>query len=70
MVKGRRLKLRYGTQIKTRPPTFAMFVNNKYDMPDSYQRYLVNQLREEFDMAGVPIRFFLRQGENPYDSND
>lgn len=67
MVKGKRLKLRYGTQIKTRPPTFAIFVSNKYDMPDSYMRYIINKLREEFDMPGVPIRMYLRQGENPYD---
>ncbi len=67
MVKNKRLKLRYGTQIKSRPPTFVLFCNGVYDMPDSYIRYLTNKMREEFDMPGTPIRIYLRQGENPYD---
>jgi GTPase len=66
IVKNRRLKLRYATQIKARPPRFVLFVNDNYNLPASYERYLVNKLRQEFHLDGVPIRIFLRQGENPY----
>lgn len=66
IVKGKRIKIRYATQIKTRPPTVALFTNNAAQFPDSYQRYLVNSLRETFDMPGVPIRVILRKGKNPY----
>ncbi len=63
---GRRLKLRYVTQVKARPPTFAMFVSKPKEIPESYQRYLVNRLRDAFGFAGVPIRLLLRAGKNPY----
>jgi GTP-binding protein len=63
---GRRLRVRYITQIKTRPPTFVAFVSRAADMPDSYARYLVNGLRDIFDLDGIPIRLLLRQGKNPY----
>lgn len=67
LVEGRRLKIRYMTQVKGRPPTFAIFSNNPGELPDQYTRYLVNGLREAFDMPGVPIRFLLRKGSsNPY----
>ncbi len=66
MVGGRRLKIRYLTQVKGRPPTFALFVNRKADFPESYLRYLINGLRAEFKLPGVPIRLVLRQGRNPY----
>ncbi|CCQ74079.1 ribosome biogenesis GTPase Der [Magnetospira sp. QH-2] len=66
LVKGRRLKLRYMTQAKTRPPTFVAFASLPEDLPESYTRYLVNGLREDFDMPGVPIRFLMRKGKNPY----
>ncbi len=65
-VKGRRTKMRYMTQVKTRPPTFAIFVNRPSDVADSYVRYLLNELRWDFDMPGVPIRIVLRKGDNPY----
>ncbi|WP_420549988.1 ribosome biogenesis GTPase Der [Curvivirga sp.] len=64
--KGRRIKLRYMTQAKTRPPTFAAFVSIPEDLPDSYTRYLINGLREDFDLPGVPLRFYTRKGKNPY----
>jgi GTP-binding protein len=70
LVSGRRLKLRYITQVKARPPSFALFGTRAEQVPDSYQRYLVNQLREEFDMPGVPIRLMLRGTENPYVDKD
>ena len=66
IVKGRRVKIRYATQIKTRPPTVALFVNNTANFPESYKRYLVNALRQAFNLPGVPIRMLLRKGSNPY----
>ena len=66
-VSGRRIKLRYMTQAKARPPSFLLFGNQLRDLPTSYQRFLMNGLRESFDLPGVPIRLGLRQGENPYD---
>ncbi|UUX49361.1 ribosome biogenesis GTPase Der [Nisaea acidiphila] len=66
LAKGRRIKLRYMTQIKTRPPTFAAFVSQPTELPDAYTRYLVNGLRETFKLTAVPIRFYLRGSKNPY----
>ena len=66
MVSGRALRIRYGTQVKGRPPTFALFVSKPEELPDSYTRYLVNGLRERFGMPGVPIRIVLRKRKNPY----
>ncbi|MEM7442284.1 MAG: ribosome biogenesis GTPase Der [Pseudomonadota bacterium] len=65
-VSGRRLKLRYITQVKARPPTFALWTTRAAQVPDSYVRYLINGLRQSFDLEGVPIRLQLRQGRNPY----
>ncbi len=65
-VSGRRLKMRYMTQAKTRPPSFIIFASRPDAVPASYQRYLVNGLREAFDMPGTPIRLWLRGGKNPY----
>ena len=66
MVEGRRLKLRYVTQAKARPPTFLVFGTRAEQMPEDYQRYLVNSLRETFSMPGTPIRIHLRGTKNPY----
>ncbi len=63
---GRRVRLRYMTQIKTRPPTFVLFASVPDAVPEDYKRFLVNGLRRDFDMPGVPIRLYLRSGENPY----
>lgn len=65
---GKRIKLRYMTQAKTRPPGFVIMCSNPEDLPTSYTRYLVNGLRESFDMPGTPIRVFLRSqaDKNPY----
>jgi GTP-binding protein len=65
---GRRIKLRYMTQANARPPTFVLFCSQPKALPDSYSRYLVNALRESFDMPGVPIRLNLRKGDNPFAS--
>ena len=64
--KGRRIRIRYGTQSSARPPTFALFVSQAAELPESYARYLVNRLRQDFDMPGTPIRVVLRQPKNPY----
>lgn len=65
-VKGRRVRIRYMTQPKVRPPTFALFGNQLTALPDAYLRYLTNGLREAFDLEGTPIRLRLRGGTNPY----
>jgi GTP-binding protein len=64
---GKRIKLRYITQARTRPPTFALFGNRLDDLPESYRRYLVNGIRRELGFGAVPVRLHLRGGTNPYD---
>ena len=59
--KGKRLKILYGTQVSTKPPTFVIFVNNKELFHFSYERYLVNQIRKEFGLEGTPIRIIARE---------
>ncbi len=66
-VAGRRIKLRYLTQAKARPPTFVAFCSRPEALPAAWRRYLVNALREDFGLPGVPIRLTLRKGENPYE---
>jgi len=66
IVDGRRLKLRYATQAKARPPTFVVFGTRAERLPEDYRRYLVNSLREAFDMPGTPIRLQLRGTKNPF----
>lgn len=62
----RRIKLRYITQAKSRPPAFYIFSSNPEGLPDAYLRYLVHQLRETFDLGGIPIRMTVRKTKNPY----
>ncbi len=64
---GRRLRLKYLTQSKTRPPTFFLSCSRPDSLPEAYRRYLVNGLREEFGLAGVPIRLMVRRDRNPYE---
>lgn len=67
MVQGRRLRIRYMTQVRTRPPTFALFASRPVDLPESYLRYLVGGLRADFGLAGIPVRMLVRKGsKNPY----
>jgi GTPase len=66
LVSGRRLKLRYMTQAKARPPTFVVFGTRAEKLPEEYRRYLVNGLREAFELPGTPIRMHLRGTKNPY----
>lgn len=65
-VSGRRLKVRYMTQVKTRPPGFVLSCSRPEAMPQSYLRYLVNGLRQDFDMPGVPVRLSLKKPDNPF----
>lgn len=67
-VAGRRIRLRYMTQAKTRPPHFIAFCSRPEALPDSYTRYLINGLRESFKLPGAPIRLTLRKGDNPYEA--
>jgi len=69
-VSGRRLKLRYMTQAKMRPPSFIIFASRSDAVPTSYLRYLTNSMRETFDMPGTPIRLWLRSGKNPYGKSE
>ena len=62
----RRIKLKYITQAKTRPPSFYIFSSNPEGLPDSYLRYLTNQLRDTFNLRGIPIRITVRKADNPY----
>ncbi|TDX63124.1 GTP-binding protein [Methylosinus sp. sav-2] len=66
-VSGRRIKIRYMTQAKARPPHFILFGNQLDELPTSYQRFLTNGLRRAFDLPGTPIRISTRSGENPFD---
>jgi GTPase len=65
-LRGRRLRLDYMTQPKSRPPSFVLFGSRTSALPDAYRRYLVNGLREQFDLPGTPIRLTLRTKANPY----
>jgi GTP-binding protein len=65
-VSGRRIRLDYVTQPKSRPPSFVLFMSRADAVPDAYRRYLVNNLRESFDLPGTPIRLTLREKKNPY----
>ncbi|MES2256384.1 MAG: ribosome biogenesis GTPase Der [Pseudomonadota bacterium] len=66
-IRGRRVRIRYMTQTKARPPTFTLFGNQLDALPEDYQRYLVNGLRENFDLKGTPLRLVMRNTKNPYD---
>lgn len=66
LVQGRRIRIRYATQIKTRPPSFAFFVSRPAELPDHYLRYLAAGLRDDFGLEGLPLRLMMRKGKNPY----
>jgi GTP-binding protein len=66
---GRRIKLRYITQVKTRPPSFVVFGNRVDEIPESYRRYLLNALRRDLDLGPVPLRLTMRASRNPFQSN-
>ncbi|MGN6515233.1 MAG: ribosome biogenesis GTPase Der [Rhizomicrobium sp.] len=68
-IHGRRVRVRYMTQAKTRPPTFALFGNQLKALPEHYLRYLTNELRKSFGLEGIPLRFLLRTQKNPFADN-
>jgi GTP-binding protein len=70
LTQNRPNRLRFIAQIKTRPPTFAMWVSKPQDIPGSYKRYVIKNLREDFDIKHVPIRLMLRTSKNPYVDKD
>ena len=63
---GRRVRIKYITQMKTRPPTFKLFSNDPDSITEAYKKYLINSLRSDFQMPGVPIRFYFGKSDNPY----
>jgi GTP-binding protein len=65
-VSGRRIRLDYLTQPKSRPPSFVLFCSRADAVPEAYRRYLINDLRDTFDLPGTPIRLTLREKKNPY----
>ena len=65
-VSGRRIRMKYMTQVKSRPPTFMVHCSRPESLPDSYTRYMINTLREKFDLFATPIRMLMRKGENPF----
>ena len=67
---GKRIKLRYITQAKTRPPSFVIFGTRVDDLPESYRRYLVNGIRRQLGFGGVPVRLIIRSSKNPYHDKD
>ncbi|MDC0456348.1 ribosome biogenesis GTPase Der [Alphaproteobacteria bacterium] len=66
LYKGKRNRIRYITQVNVRPPTFAVFMSSPESLPDSYKRFLMSSLMDDFDLSGLPIRIMLRKGNNPY----
>lgn len=63
---GKRIRFKYATQTSTKPPTFTMFVNVPEELPDSYTKYLINSMRDKFDLGGIPTRILYRKNENPF----
>ncbi len=63
---GRRIPMKYITQVKSRPPSFVIFSSNPSELPESYFRYLINGIRDNFDLDGVPLRLTVRKPKNPY----
>ncbi|MEM6811589.1 MAG: ribosome biogenesis GTPase Der [Pseudomonadota bacterium] len=66
LYQGKPNRLRYMTQINIRPPTFAVWVSRPKDLPDTYKRYLMNGIRDDFDLKGIPLRLLVRTSKNPY----
>jgi GTP-binding protein len=66
---GQRIKLRYITQVKSRPPSFVVFGNRTDELPESYRRYLVNAMRRDLGLGAVPLRLEFRGRSNPFDQN-
>ncbi|MBP7722641.1 MAG: ribosome biogenesis GTPase Der [Alphaproteobacteria bacterium] len=70
LANGRANRLKYITQVKTRPPTFAIWVSKPDALPQTHKRYIINSLRDDYDIPGVPVRLLIRASKNPYADND
>jgi len=66
LYEGRSNRLKYMTQINIRPPTFAIWVSRPKELPETYKRYLLNGLRNDFDLQGIPLRLLVRTSKNPF----
>ena len=66
LYEGKSNRLKYITQINIRPPTFAVWVSRPKDLPETYKRYLINALRDDFDLKGIPVRLLVRTSQNPF----
>ena len=66
LYEGRSNRLKYITQINIRPPTFSLWISKPTELPDTYKRYLINALREDFDLQGIPVRLLIRTSKNPF----
>lgn len=66
LCEGRQNRLKYITQINIRPPTFSLWISKPKDLPETYKRYLLNALREDFELQGIPVRLLVRTSKNPY----
>ena len=69
LVEGKSNRLKYITQINVRPPTFALWLSRPKDLPDAYKRYLMNALRDDFEIKGIPIRLLIRTSKNPFSNS-
>lgn len=69
LVNGRPNRLKFMTQVKTRPPTFAIWVSRPDELPDTHKRFIINGLRRDYDIPGVPIRLLVRKTRNPFIDN-
>jgi GTP-binding protein len=67
LYEGRSNRLKYITQINIRPPTFSVWVSKPKELPETYKRYLLNGLREDFGLEGIPLRLLVRTSKNPFD---
>jgi GTPase len=66
LVNGRANRLKYMTQINIRPPTFGLWVSQAGELPDTYKRYIINALRDDFGLEGIPVRLLIRTSKNPF----
>jgi GTP-binding protein len=67
---GKRIKVKYATQVKSRPPTFVLFTNHPKEIPDSYSKYLVGSLRDYLKLPAIPIRILYKKSDNPFNNQD
>jgi GTP-binding protein len=67
---GKRIKVKYATQVKSRPPTFVLFTNHPKEIPDTYSKYLIGSLRDHLKLPAIPIRILYKKSDNPFNNQD